>query len=277
MTRYRSGRSDFMKWGNPGVALVTGASAGLGRSFARILAEQGFDLILVARREDRLQELSRCIRRRYGAAAEVLAADLSCSEDVGNVVEKILGTERLDVVVNNAGFVVAGSFHTATLEKELAMKRVHVDAPVRITGAALPGMVRRGRGVVINVCSLGSFFSVPGGAMYSATKGFLRIFSAAISIELARTGVTVQALCPGLTRTEIHSVGDYREHSFDESIIPEFLWMDADEVVRQSLEAVSRNKVVFIPGLKNRLLRCFLRTWAGKMTAVYKLRKLGRI
>jgi short-subunit dehydrogenase len=266
-----------MRWGNPGVALVTGASAGIGRSFACILAEQGFDLILVARRKERLCELARCARRTYGAAAEVLAADLSDPEDVEKVVEKILGTERLDVVVNNAGFVVAGRFHTASMEKELAMKRVHVDAPVRITGAALPGMVRRGRGVVINVCSLGSFFAAPGSAMYSATKGFLRIFSAAVSIELARTGVKVQALCPGFTRTEVHSVGDYGEHSFDESIIPEFLWMDADEVVRQSLAAVRKNRIVFIPGLKNRLLLCFLRTWAGKVVAVSKLRKLGRI
>jgi short-subunit dehydrogenase len=256
---------------------VTGASAGIGKSFACTLAEQDFDLILVARRKDRLQELARCIRRRYDTAAEAVAADLSRPEDVGRVVEKILETEKLDVVVNNAGFVAAGRFHGVPLVRELEMKCVHIDAPVRITAAALPAMIRRGRGVIINVCSLSSYFPVPGGAMYSATKSFLRVFSSAVSRELARTGVIVQATCPGFTHTEIHSACRDGEESFDESVIPGCLWMDAEEVVRQTLAAARRNKVVFIPGLKNRLLLCFLRTWAGKMAAYPVLRKMGRV
>jgi uncharacterized protein len=133
------------------------------------------------------------------------------------------------------------------------------------------------RGVVINVCSLSSFFSVPGGAMYSGTKGFLSIFSAALSRELSRAGITMQAMCPGFTRTEFLSVGVFNEQPFDASIVPEALWMDADDTVRRSLDALKKNKVVFVPGLKNRLLLLFLRTWAGKYLAASKLRKLGRM
>ena len=266
-----------MGWENPGAALVTGASAGIGESFTRNLASQGFDLILVARRRERLEELAYILRQEYNIGVEVCVADLSKPDDVERIEKKIAETAALDVLVNNAGFGVPGKFIEVPLEKELEMKRLHIDTPIRLTRAAVTGMVQRHRGVVILLSSLSSFFTMPGSVMYNSTKACLRAFSAALAMELFESGVKVQALCPGFTHTEFLSSLDKRYRGFDKSVIPKALFMKADDVVRQSLSAVRKNKAVFIPGFKNRCLLWFFNTWIGKRIGMKKLKKSGRI
>jgi short-subunit dehydrogenase len=277
MSRKLMDRNNFMGWEHPGTALVTGAPAGIGESFARKLASQGFDVILVARRRDRLEKLACSLQREHNIVAEVCVADLSKTDDVERIEKKIAEAPTLDVLVNNAGFGVAGKFFEVPLEKELEMKTVHLDAPIRLTRAAVPGMMQRRRGVIIQVSSLSSFFRMPGSVMYNSTKACIREFSASLAIELCESGVKVQALCPGFTHTEFQSATDYSYRGFDGSVIPKALFMNAEDVVQQSLSAVRKNKVIFIPGFKNRCLLWFLNTWMGKKLGMGKLKKSGRI
>jgi short-subunit dehydrogenase len=237
---------NFMNWNNPGVALITGASSGIGAAYARSLSTQGFKTILVARRKERLEALAKELEQDSQIQATVLVADLSKLEDIQKVVEKIKGINKLDVLVNNAGFGSRGYFEDQPLDAINGMLIVHNFAPVHCSRAALPGMIKRNRGVIINVSSIASFLLRPQSVMYCATKNFLNIFSETLQTELHDTNVKVQALCPGYTRTEIF-YGKYMK-DFDPSSIPESLWMSADEVVELSLKAVQAEDVVFIPG-----------------------------
>jgi short-subunit dehydrogenase len=241
----------------PGSALITGASSGIGAAFARQLAAKGYHLILVARGEERLAALAAELREDYPIAAEILVADLSNSVDVERVERRIAEIESLDLLINNAGFGAPGPFAEVDLARHVAMIHVHVIASVLLSRAALPGMMARRRGAIINVSSVASFLPMPGNATYSATKAYLNVFSEALQAELKGTGVRIQALCPGFTHTGFHDTPEYggsgRPH------IPELLWMSAQEVAAQSLNALSQDRVIFIPGLKNRLLAVLAR------------------
>jgi hypothetical protein len=239
---------------NRPVALVTGASAGLGREFARQLARAGYDLVLVARDADRLRTLAAELRESYDASAEVLCADLSRDDDVARVVERI-DTSVVDVLVNNAGFGTRGSLARASRADQEAMLRVHVLAAHRLAQAAVQAMVSRGRGAIINVSSISSWLTSPGNVNYSATKAWQRVFAECLSLELAGKGVYVQALCPGYTHTEFHQRG-----GMDKKRVPSWWWMDADRVVAVSLRALRRHRpVVVVPGIGYRLAVLALR------------------
>ncbi|HDT13608.1 MAG TPA: SDR family oxidoreductase [Candidatus Aminicenantes bacterium] len=234
-------------------ALITGASAGLGGEYARQLAAAGIDLILVARRLDRLEALAGELRAKNGIEVEVVQADLVTDEGIGRVEAAITAHPALDLLVNNAGYGGKSGFARGEVSDHIDMVRVHVDATVRLTRAALPGMIDRGRGAVINVASMAAF-SPFSGAMYSGTKAFLTMFSVNLQGELRSKGIVVQALCPGMTHTEFHEVA-----AIDKSIVPAPFWMTADRVVRISLRRLGRG-VVCIPGWYNRaiafLMRC---------------------
>jgi len=234
-------------------ALVTGASAGLGAEFARELAASGTNLILVARRRERLAALAAELVRSHGVTVEVVPADLTRDEDLKRVERHIAAAETLDLLVNNAGFGGRDTFSKGAAEESLAMVDIHVTAPVRLTRAAVDGMIARRRGRIINVASVAAF-SPLSGTIYSAVKAFLVGFSRNLRFELEGTGVRVQALCPGMTHTEFHEV-----IGMDKSIVPAFMWMTAPEVVRISLRALGRRRVVCVPGWKNRLLCALLR------------------
>ncbi|MBN1942472.1 MAG: SDR family oxidoreductase [Phycisphaerae bacterium] len=238
---------------NRPIALVTGASAGLGAQFARALARRGHDLILVARRRERLEALAAELATD-GAAAEVLPADLTNDADLLRVEERIRRCENLAMLVNNAGFGLDVLFHESDLAGQSAMARLHVLAPTHLTHAALPGMVRRGRGAVINVSSVAAWLQGASGVMYCATKAFLNSFTLSLAVELAGTGVRVQALCPGFTYTEFHDV-----LGMDRDLVPKFWWLRADYVVEQSLRGLRRGKVVCIPSLRYKLLAAVFR------------------
>ncbi len=231
-------------------ALITGASSGIGAAFARKLAALGYDLVLVARRGDRLEALAAELEAAYGIRAETLVADLTDEGDVERVAGAIAAIPNLELLVNNAGMGAEGRFYQADIGPQLDMIRLHVLASVRLSRAALPGMVERGRGGIINVASVAGFMALPENVNYCATKGYLITFSKALQLELIGTGVRVQALCPGFTHTEFHD--DLRE--FDKARTPKILWMPAEAVVDASLRGLARGEVVCIPGIGNRLI-----------------------
>lgn len=234
-------------------ALITGASAGLGEEYARQLAAAGADLVLVARRSDRLEALAGELRAKNGIEVEVIQADLATDGGIGRVEAAITARPALDLLVNNAGYGGKTGFARGEASDHIGMARVHVDATVRLTRAALPGMIVRGRGAIINVASVAAF-SPFSGAMYSGTKAFLTMFSENLQGELRSKGVVVQALCPGMTHTEFHEVA-----AIDKSVVPAPFWTTAAKVVRISLRRLGRG-VVCVPGWYNKgiafLMRC---------------------
>jgi len=225
-------------------ALITGASSGIGAEFARQLAAQGYNLVLCARREERLRALAGELAQAHGVTADTLVADLAKPEGIEAAAQYIAGLADLEILVNNAGFGTEGRFARADAGRESDMVSVHMAAPVRLSRAALPGMLARGRGAIINVSSVAASFPLPGNVLYSSSKAFLNAFSRALHVEVDGTGVRVQALCPGFTITEFHDpLG-----RFERRRIPAFLWMQAEDVVAQSLAALWDGPVVFVPG-----------------------------
>ena len=228
------------------ITLITGASSGIGAAFARALAGPGCRLVLVARRADRLQAPATELEQQ-GAQVETLTADLASEQGIQLVAQKIASEPHLDLLINNAGFGIHGPFAREPLEIQAAMLRVHDEAPLRLTHAALQGMLARSHGAIINVSSVSAYLSNADGVIYSATKSFLTTFSRALHKGLRGTGVKIQALCPGFTHTEFHEPSDIMD--MDVHSIPAFLWMDARKVVAVSLKALERDQVVVVPGL----------------------------
>ncbi len=235
-------------------ALVTGASAGMGAEFARQLAAAGTDLVLVARRGEKLAALAEELGKAHRIGVEVLPADLSTEDGIARVERRVGELPALDLLVNNAGFGGKGGFARGAVADHMAMVKVQIDTTVRLTRAALPGMIERGRGAIINMASIAAF-SPFSGPMYSGTKAFMVMFSENLQGEVMDKGIFVQALCPGMTHTEFHEVA-----GIDKAIVPGPLWMTAERVVRLSLRALGRKGVICIPGLKNKtiafLMRC---------------------
>ena len=241
----------FLNYKNPGTAVITGASAGLGLSFANKLAEYGFDLVLIARRKERLQDIATRLESEYSIRCEIIPADLALIEDIEKVADIIKQISNLDILVNNAGFATQGYFADVPIEKDMRMLHVHMTASIQFTHAALQIMRKRKQGVIINVSSLGAYILTPGNVLYDATKSFLSTFSENLRLEVQGMGIKIQALCPGFVSTEFHEVGDLQ--NFDRSAVPDSVWMTPDSVVSQSLKAFEKNrKTIFIPGLKKR-------------------------
>ncbi|MBN1967369.1 MAG: SDR family oxidoreductase [Anaerolineae bacterium] len=234
-------------------ALVTGASSGIGAEYARQLAQRGYDLVLVARREDRLRALAGELTTTYGSTAEVIVADLVQEADVARVVAHIEADEQLILLVNNAGVGALGRFAEADLPRLLDMMTLHLQTTVRLTRAALPGLIARGTGAVIMVSSLNSLMPLPYTAVYAATKAFLNHFVEVLSLELAGTGVAVQSVCPNLTRTEIVDTPEFQASGFAAANTPGWMWMGADQVVAESLDRLGKGRAVMVPGWSNRV------------------------
>ena len=244
--------SDGSRSVNGRTALITGASSGLGEAFARRLAERGYNLLLTARREERLNKLRDELEAKYSIAAEVFAADLAKAEDVDRLAAKIEGLDSLDMLINNAGFGTAGKFAEIDIEGQAEMIQVHVVASVRLARAALPGMIARGSGSIVNVASVAGFLTGGGSVTYCATKAYLISFAQSLWVELRGTGVRVQALCPGFVYTGFHDTPALE--TFERTQIPRFLWMSADFVVNDSLKALEKNRAICIPSWKYRLI-----------------------
>ena len=230
------------------IALVTGASSGIGAALARRLARDGMHVGLVARRADRLEALATELRAAHHIEADVLTCDLARPGSVAGLVDELGRRElQVDWLINNAGYGTLGAFHTLPIDGELDEIALNVEALVELTGRLLPAMVQRGRGVVMNVASIGAYLPTPGMATYTATKAFVLSFSEALAVELPDTGVRVLCVCPGVTRTEFQA-----RAKVDVSYVPALLQQTADEVADESVRAVGRSAVV-VNGVINRV------------------------
>lgn len=228
------------------VALVTGASVGIGEAFARRLASRGNDLVLVARGADRLAALGRELEGRHGVSVELIGADLTASDGIATVEARLADRARpIELLVNNAGMGTMGKFWELPVDYETAAIALNVIALVRLTHAALGPMVARDRGGVINLSSISAYQPAPLNAVYGATKAFVSSFSNAVREELRGTNVKLMVVAPGFTRTE------FQETSFSPTDVPELAWQSADEVAATALRAYDRGRTVCITGALN--------------------------
>lgn len=228
-------------------ALITGASGGIGADLARLFARDGYDLVLVARSEEKMRELAKDL----GVPATILAVDLSKPEAVRQIVDQLVAKSiNVDVLVNNAGLGVAGPFVTTDLAKELEMIQVNIVALTELTKLLLPAMVSRKSGRILNVASTASFQPGPLMAVYYASKAYVLSFSEAIADELRDSGVTVTALCPGPTATGFVSAAGVKETRLFTLMKP----MSSMDVAKKGYEAMQRGKRVAVAGMMNRLL-----------------------
>jgi uncharacterized protein len=241
MSASQSGTSEHRRQ-----ALVTGASNGIGEAFTRRLAADGYDVFVVARNGAKLTSLAQQLGETTQSNIEIHVGDLT---DLGVVeaIEQVLRYDRFDLLVNNAGFGSAGAFCELDLDNEDAQVRLNVLALMRLTHAVLPGMLQRGQGSIINVSSMSAFQPTPFSATYGATKAFVNSFTEGLHEELLGSGVRVQVLCPGFTRT-----GFQKRAGIDVGDLPDFVWMTPEAVVAASLNGLGRGEVVCVPGLANR-------------------------
>ncbi|MFD7021361.1 SDR family NAD(P)-dependent oxidoreductase [Promicromonospora sukumoe] len=258
-----------------GTALITGGSAGLGLEFARQLAAAGHDLVLVARDEQRLEEVAAQLRAATGVAVEVLPADLSVPDDVARVARRlaVVGGRPDDgdlrpvgLLVNNAGFATSSPFSAGRVTTERRGIDVMVKAVVELTHAAVGQMRERGRGAILNV---GSVAALTAGGTYAAAKAYVRTFTESLAAELKGTGVTATVVAPGFTHTEFHA----RAGITESSIVPEWGWLEAEDVVRAALADVRRGVVLSTPSLRYKVASAALRVmprWAVRAVGSYR-------
>ena len=230
-------------------ALVTGATAGIGESFTRMLASKGFNIVLVARDEARLHERAAVLREKHGVQTFVLPADLATDQGCRSV-EEYLKEFEVEVLINNAGFGINKLFTMSALDSEQNLLDVLVRTPMRLMHVVLPQMKARDSGTIINVSSVASFIA---GGTYSASKSYLTVLSESLHTELRGTQVKVNALCPGFTRTEFHERGRMKMKG-----LPEFMWLDSDQLVARSWSDAQGGKAVSIPGWQYKLLVGFI-------------------
>lgn len=236
-------------------AVVTGATSGIGAAFARQLAGRGHQLVLVARDAARLNEYAAQLREEYGVPVDVLPADLASEAGREPVAARLSDPAHpVDLVVNSAGISLNTPFLRSSPESETRLLQLNVHAVMRLTLAALPGMVQRRRGAVINVSSVAGFGAAMPGSTYSASKAWVTNFTESVALSVARFGVRVMALCPGYVRTEFH-----QRAGIDMSKTPRWLWIDADALVRDALRDLDRGRVVSVPNWKYKIAAFGLR------------------
>ena len=226
-------------------ALVTGATAGIGESFTRLLAAKGFNIALVARDEARLHERATALREKYGVQTFVLPADLATVQGCASV-EDYLNEFDIEVLINNAGFGINKAFTVSNLTAEQDLLDVLVRTPMRLMHVILPKMKARNSGTIINVSSIASFIA---GGTYSASKSYLTVLSESLHTELLGTDVKISALCPGFTRTEFHQRGRMKMKG-----LPEFMWLNSDQLVATAWSDAQSGKAVSVPGWQYKLL-----------------------
>lgn len=250
MIQQNTGRETGKPW-----ALVTGASAGIGAEFCRQLAAQGYQLVLVARRADKLQAIADELLSTYAAHSLIITADLSEKNACEMIVSRLEDEDiQIEYLVNNAGYGLPGSFHVPGWQDHADFIQVMMTAVCELTWRLLTGMQERKRGFIVNVASVAGLVSSSAGhTLYGASKSFLIRFSEALALENEATGVKVCALCPGFTYSEFHDVNGTREMI---SKLPDYLWLDAKDVVADTLRAMSASKpkVILVPGTQYKVI-----------------------
>lgn len=246
-----------------GLAVVTGASSGIGAELARGLARRGYDCVLTARREDRLRELAAELEKDHGVSATVFAADLASPDGAQKLHDAVVALDRpVTFLVNNAGFGVHGDFVQNDPARLAQMMQLNMVSLTELTHSFAKAMVERGEGRILQVASVGAFQPSPYYAVYSATKSYVRDFSQAVSWELRGTGVTVTSICPGLTATEFHEVADHpKPKAFD------MVTMTARDVAEIAIRAAERGRATVTPGLANKIMEWALKWWTPRWVA----------
>ncbi|MSR18796.1 MAG: SDR family oxidoreductase [Phycisphaerales bacterium] len=230
-------------------ALITGASSGIGLAFAELLASRGFDLILVARRKDRLDAIAARLRAEQSSRVLVIAADLGEANAPEQLVAQVMAARiHIDVLINNAGYALKGAFLDAPLNLHTQWLNVMVNAPVQLTRLLLPAMIERGRGRIVNVASIAAWAPDPTGSLYNAAKAFMIGETRALARDLKGTGITVTAVCPGFTESEFHDVAGTRGFV---ARLPSMFWMDARECALIGWRAAERGSVICVTGAVN--------------------------
>ena len=241
-------------------ALITGATAGIGAEFARQLAEQGHNVVLVARDATRLQSKAEELEKRYDIRAEVLAADLADDGGVAAVVERLTDPAHpVEILVNNAGIGLLRSFAENDIAEETRHLKLHVETAMQLTHAALQGMLARHSGRIINVASVAAF--LPRGS-YSAAKAWLVSFSRGANLAYAKQGISVTAVCPGFTHTEFHD-----RMGMDKTSTPRWMWLQAERVVREGLADNAKGRAVSIPTKRYKMLTAAARVLPDRLVA----------
>jgi short-subunit dehydrogenase len=237
-------------------ALVTGASAGIGAEFARQLAARGCDLVLTARRAERLEALASELHARHGVDVQTIADDLSDPGAPARIVAAATLRRPIDILINNAGYGVPGRYDRVDWDTHSRFMQVLVDAPLQFCHLLIPGMRERGYGRIVNVASLAGLVpATPGNTLYAPAKAFLMRVSQALALENRAHGIHVCALCPGFTHSEFHDVSQARGLV---SKLPGWMWSDADDVVRAGLDAAERGRVLCVPGRANRAIKVLM-------------------
>jgi uncharacterized protein len=247
------------------LALVTGATTGIGRVFSERLAARRHDLLIVARTAARLEDVARELAEKHAVKAEPFPADLSRDDEIDRLEARVRGGPPLAFLVNNAGFGIEGKLAISDPAPQAAMLHLHTLAPMRLAHAALPGMLERRAGAIVNVSSVASFIYAPGNANYSATKAYLTVFSEGLAGEVADLGIQVQALCPGFTRTKFHD----RMGLDTAKLHQRPMWLSAEYVVDCSLRSLDRRgPVVCIPDWRYRVLVGLIRIVPRRLIGV---------
>ena len=242
-------------------ALVTGATVGIGESFTRLLAQNGYNIVLVARDLPRLQERAKSLEVTFGIETTVIQADLATNAGC-KTIEDFIANNQIDVLINNAGFGINKAFTMSQLDAEQQLLDVLVRTPMRLMHVALPGMKERNKGVIINVSSVAGWIA---GGTYSASKSYLTVLSESLHTELSSTDVKVSALCPGFTRTEFHQRGRMSMKG-----LPAFMWLNSDKLVAKAWKDAVGGKAVSVPGWQYQLLTFVMRNAPRPM-----VRKIG--
>ncbi|RAN81572.1 dehydrogenase [Bacillus sp. SRB_336] len=257
------------------LSLITGASSGIGAAFARGLAELGHDLVLTARRTDRLESLASELRDKHASKVTVLPQDLADPASPKKLCDALeqLGLQ-VDWLINNAGYGVPGTFEANDWQTHADFLQVLLTAPTELAWRLLPGMRERGRGRIINVASLAGHVPGPAGhTLYAASKAYLIKFSQSLALENRAAGVHVCALCPGFTWSEFHDVTRTRDKM---NKLPAFMWLSAEDVVRQGIAAVERGDAVYIPGRVNRAIKTIIQLMPDRLALWLSARESRR-
>jgi short-subunit dehydrogenase len=255
-------------------ALITGASSGIGEAFADVFAAEGFDVVITARREERLRAVQARLKERYGIRVEVIVADLAETDAPARLFAELEARGlKIDVLVNNAGYGVPGSFLSSSWDVHTRFLQIMVTAVAELTYRLLPGMIERRYGRIINVASLAGLVPAPAGhTLYAAAKAFLIKFSESLGHEVRRNGVLVTALCPGFTYSEFHDVTRTRAMM---NRMPRWMWMSAADVARQGYNAVMAGEPIVVTGRLNAAIATLVRILPQRLV-VGVGRRMGR-
>jgi short-subunit dehydrogenase len=229
-------------------ALVTGASSGIGKSFAEALAAGGTDLVLVARSRERLEELASRLRSAHGRDVEVLQADLEDRQQLARVEARLRDRDDVDLLLNNAGYGHTGNFAELPVDQSQGQIDCNITALTRLAHASLASMKRARRGAILNVASGAAFLPTPTLAVYAATKAYVVSFTQGLAEEVKREGIQVAVVCPGFTRTEFQQRAKY-----DTAKVPGFAWQTPEQVVGEALDALRAHKLICVPGFGNKV------------------------